>query len=199
MKIRFGSPRPLVGELEPPASWSCLSPGVLGDISTVIFLGAGLSTLVGFTWYLLSGTGPALWLTSDWKSIGLGVGFMLAHELLHWAALPAAVRRRATLGIYAQRAAAFVHFRGNLSKSRSLFVLTLPFVALTIVPLLAAPTLPSLASELSFVAVWNAFGASADLMLATAILREVPKEAKLLWGGPQICWDPKQAAGASNR
>lgn len=163
----------------------------MGDISTVIFVGAGASTLVGFTWYLLSGGRPALWLTPGWESVALGLGFMLAHEFLHMAAIPAAARRHATFGIYAQRAAAFVHFRGRLSKRRSLFYLILPFVALTVAPLLAAPALPALASELSFVAVWNAFASCADLMLATAIRREIPKEATLLWGGRQVYWQLK--------
>jgi hypothetical protein len=181
-----------------PAGWSYLSPHTLGDISTVIFLGAGLSTLVGFIWYLFAGARPALWLTPSWKAVALGLGFMLAHEFLHMAALPASTRQHATLGIYAQRAAAFVHFQGQLSRGRSLFLLILPFVALTVAPLLAAPSLGSFVDEWSFVAVWNAFGSSADLMLAAAIVREVPKDAILIWGGAQVCWKSEQEAGASD-
>jgi len=124
-------------------------------------------------------------------SIVPGIGFTLAHELLHWAARPASARRHATLGIYAQRAAAFIHSRGQVSRRRSLLSLTLPFLALSIAPLLAAPALGHLAKEWSFVALRNAFASCVDLMLATAILREVPEDAMLIWGRPQIYWDPE--------
>lgn len=188
MKIRFVSPNQVASDVSPPAGGKEVSAYAVNDFPTVLLAGAGLATLVGVIWYLLFGVRPSVWVSPSWKSIGLGIAFMVTHELFHVAALPRHARRVAIVGLLAQRAAAFVYFHGTLTKARSVVYLVVPFLALTVLPMLAAVTITGPQPEVSFVALWNAFASCSDLMLAIAVMREVPSGASVLWGGPQLHW-----------
>jgi hypothetical protein len=126
------------------------------------------------------------------------IALLLAHELLHVAALPAAgLSAATTLGFWPKMLTPYVSFAGELPRNRHILVGVTPFLVLSVLPVIAGlsfAVVPPWAVALSTV---NAFGASGDLIGAGLVALQVPSAALVRSKGRETWWCPGRRSEGS--
>ena len=101
---------------------------------------------------------------------------LVAHELLHFLALPKSIDERG-FGVFA--GGAFVSMRGTMTRNRALVVLLAPLTILTGGPLLWGLAIGPVDEHVVFASIWNGGGSIFDLLPSYSLLRQVPAGAVL--------------------
>jgi hypothetical protein len=126
------------------------------------------------------------------------VGLMLLHELLHAVALPRGGSTAATtLGFWPKVMSAYVSYEGELARNRSILVALMPFLVLSVVPLVAGFLLSSAPPWAIALSVLNGLGASADIVGAALIASQVPSSGFVRNRGYETWWRSPRMEGAS--
>ncbi|AQA18792.1 hypothetical protein BST95_11630 [Halioglobus japonicus] len=114
---------------------------------------------------------------------GIG-GFWMApfHEGIHAAAVPARFRESLWFGVWPKRLLMYVFFSAELSVGRMAYILMLPFLLLTVLPMIAtAFTSHETAYFIAAFALGHAMSCGGDFMSLLLILRKTPAKAVLLF------------------
>jgi len=109
-----------------------------------------------------------------------------AHEALHLAMHPRT--GDSIVGFWPSRLLFYTHYHNQLACRRFLFVLLMPGVLLSLVPLLACALTATASAFLAAVSVVNAVFASGDLFAAGLVLARVPRDATLRNKGWRVYW-----------
>lgn len=106
--------------------------------------------------------------------LALGV-LIIAHELIHAASLPkAGLTTATTLGFWPKAATPYVSYEGELSRNRRIVVGVMPFLLLSVLPIVLGLCFSVAPFWLVALSTINAFGASADLIGTGLIAIRVP-------------------------
>jgi Putative zincin peptidase len=197
MRFKLGAP-PESPDFQPEAEgWTLLrqpNPFVLQVVAVPV--AALVAGVLGAAWYFLTPLAatpvtfaprqilvPAL--------VGL-VGLLLVvavHELLHGAGHPGWGFSPATvLGFWPTRLLFYAAYRDVISRNRYLWVGALPFVVLSVAPLLAAALLPVNPIPLFLVSMVNGLCACGDCIIFALIFRQVPRDALIREQGWAVWW-----------
>jgi hypothetical protein len=100
---------------------------------------------------------------------------IIVHELLHALAHPENGRSdKSILGYWPSLMVFYAHYDGVLSKKRFITILVLPFLSLSVLPLIFFIVFRIGSSFLMFVSVFNAIGSCVDLLGVIIIFFQVP-------------------------
>jgi Putative zincin peptidase len=125
---------------------------------------------------------------------------IVVHELLHAVAQPRFGSSDATLiGVWPSRLLFYAHYSGPLSRDRFLGVFVLPFLVMSVLPLLLAAggALPTvLVFPAAWCSTWNAFFCCGDLLGGGLILSQVPRTAIVQNSGWRTYWKPENTGSA---
>ena len=117
------------------------------------------------------------------------IAFMLAHELLH--VVPAVLggsSRHVVVGFWPRHAAPYVAYTGVLSRELQLLSGALPFVVLTVLPLVVALVFRATGYWMATLSVVNMLGSGADVMMVFLLARHVPRRAAIRNQGYSTWW-----------
>ena len=116
------------------------------------------------------------------------VGLVIVHELIHALLHPmAGCSPRSILGFWAALGF-YAHYDGEMSRNRLIACLLMPFLLISLVPLLGSAVAQVSSSWVAFASAFNAFCACVDLLLAGSILIQVPATAIVRFKNWKIFW-----------
>jgi len=128
-----------------------------------------------------------------------GVALLLVHELLHAVALPRfGSSASTTLGFWPKWMTPYISHEGELPRGRNILVALMPFLVLSIAPLVACIIFPPAPLWAVVLSVLNGIGASADLVAATLIAVQVPASGFVRNRAHETWWRTPDTTDASN-
>lgn len=151
-------------------------------------IGLAVSALMVLAWLYLTPvtqhpSAPLLWM-------GLGLLFLFpVHELLHAVIHPFQGRTaNSVLGFWPSRMLFFAHYLGEVSRNRFIAILAMPFLIISILPLLACAVLGHACVTLAYISCLNAFASCGDLLGISLFLSQIPKSASVRNQGWRTYW-----------
>lgn len=113
------------------------------------------------------------------NNIFIGIPFtVIIHELIHTLAHPQNGRSSNTiLGFWPSKMIFYAHYGGILTKQRFITILVLPFIFISILPLILCIFFSIDSYFLMFVSVFNTIGSCVDLLGVIIIFFQVPSTA----------------------
>ena len=196
MRLHLGA---IPDEFTPDESWRPLrEPGPILMQFLAFPIGIAVAGAVGYCWYL---TGlPAGRLKQD-EFLVLLIGIVLSipvlvvvHELLHAVAHPDfGFSRNSIIGAWPSKMLFFAHYSGPLTRDRFLAIFAMPFLVITVLPLVLAATgvLPPLGKlAAAWFSTWNALFACGDIFGFFVILAQIPRRAIVQNKSWRTYWKP---------
>jgi len=114
---------------------------------------------------------------------------IIAHEFLHLLALPRlGMGADTVLGFWPQTMTPYVAYEGETSRARQIVVGLAPFVALSVVPLLAGTLFGPPPLWMVMMSLLNGVGASADIVGAALVVSQVPRLGRVRSKGLATWW-----------
>lgn len=187
MRFHLG-PIPSSPDFQPDESWNSLN-----EFSPWAMQAAALSLGLAFTIFLAT-----LW----WAFTPLGeldlsfselffliLGQIVVHELIHAFASPKCGRSHNTVvGFWPSKLLFYAHYSGELTRNRFLVILLLPFIIISLVPLLFSFLLQTACSWIAFLSVFNGLASCLDIYGAGMILAQIPRNAVIRNQGWKTYW-----------
>ena len=119
------------------------------------------------------------------------LGVIVVHELIHVSIHPKiGSTKDSVIGLWPSRMFIYTIYIGELSKNRCLAILIMPFVALSILPLVFAAMTGVISFWAAYISIVNGFLASGDLLAAFMTIRQFPKGAIIRTKGWSTYWKP---------
>ena len=126
----------------------------------------------------------------------LFAGLVVVHELSHALVHPlAGLSPRSILGFWASLGF-YAHYDGEISRNRLVACLLMPFVLISLVPLLVSALTQVASGWVAFVSALNALCACVDLMLAGSVLFQIPATAIVRFKSWRIFWKEHDTSAA---
>lgn len=191
---------PIPEEPVPDSSWLPIrepGPWLLQAIALPLGLGVAIFTLMCWQWLGLPleihfRAAEALLFLA-----GLALSFPLlfiAHELLHAVVHPHfGTTPKSLIGAWPSRMILYAHYHGAMSRNRFLAVFAMPFLGITVLPLVIAASgllPPSACTVAAWFSSWNAFFACGDYCGIALIFLQIPRAALVQNFGWCSYWKP---------
>jgi hypothetical protein len=111
------------------------------------------------------------------------------HELIHIATYPGAGKSPKTmLAVWPSRMLIYAYYDGELSRNRLIAVFGMPFLLMSIVPLLVSALIGHASVTIAFASVFNALAACVDILGICLLLIQVPRAAIIRNHGWRTYW-----------
>jgi hypothetical protein len=124
-----------------------------------------------------------------WQVFGAATTVLLAGAVLQLCAHPGfGLTRNSVLGFWPSRVLPYTTYLEKVSKARSLVMLLLPFLVLSVAPLLAASVFRLQSGWLVFVSGVAAVSHGAHVLLAVSSAIQLPSDALVAGRGFQTFW-----------
>lgn len=193
MRFHIGSiPEPEGGE--PSGEWNSLSEPkpVMMQLIALPF-GVVFGAIVGALWiYATPVTKNPV--AHPVLMIGGMVALFPIHELMHAIVHPGfGFSRHTTLGLWPSRLLAYAHYDGIISRNRFIAILAMPFLVISILPLLICIVLGHASVTIAFISSLNALGACIDILGICILLFRVPSNAIVRNHGWRTYWNVPQS------
>lgn len=119
---------------------------------------------------------------------------IIVHELLHAAAHPGYGLHPATVvGAWPEKMLFYAHYCGVLKRNQFLIVFAMPFLAISVLPLVIATVgilPPPFASVAAWFSIWNALFACGDVFGFFLVLSQIPSNSIVRNKGWYTYWKP---------
>lgn len=195
MRIHIGA---IPDEFEPDTSWNKIhEPGPLLMQVVAVPIAALLVVSFGYLWSRLGQLSP-LSVPRDYQlgfTAAVVLSFpalILVHEALHAVAHPGyGLQRETIIGAWPRKLLFYAHYSGPLTRDRFLLVFAMPFLVITVLPLIISALgllRPPLGSIFAWFSVWNAFFACGDAVGFLLLLFQVPRDAIVQNKGWRTFW-----------
>ena len=195
MRLHLG---PLPDEFAPDNSWHAIhEPGPILMQFLAIPFGFGAATLSFLLWQVFGlpssmqvrGSDASIFLLTLVLSLAV---LIIVHELLHAIVHPHfGCSPRTVIGAWPSRMLFYAHYSGPLTRDRFLLVFLMPFLVISVLPIVMAAigVIPhSLMFWPAWFSVWNALFASGDLLGIALIFFQVPRAAIVQNQGWRTYW-----------
>lgn len=111
------------------------------------------------------------------------------HELFHASAHPHfGLSEKSILGLWPAKGVFYAHYDGELSRSRAVAVYSMPFIAISISPLLLCAITNRFSGLLAAISIINALVSCVDMLALGLILFQVPANAVIRNNGWKTYW-----------
>jgi hypothetical protein len=197
MTFKFG-PLPESPEFIPDVSWTLIGePSPWGFQLRAIPIAIVTILLLAGLWILLT----PVWLAVTLMTFPLPipifaaclVGVIVTHEVIHVLAQPRVGTSNKTLiGFWPSRMFIYTLYVGELSKKRCLGILVMPFIGISIVPLVYAALARGGNFWLAYISILNGLLASGDILAAIMTVRLVPHDAIIRTKGWLTYWKSRK-------
>lgn len=154
-----------------------------------IFLGIAIAVLL---YYILP---LDYWsIRVKWHTVVILFAMIPVHELIHAFTHPRFGMSNDThIGVWPSKFSILVYFKGERSRTNFLLSLAMPFLVLTVIPLVMIYTVlqdasPLIITDLSLLILANGIGAAGDIIGIFILLTQVPSNAKLKNKGWRTHW-----------
>ncbi len=157
-------------------------------ISLSIGVFVGLS-IVSVFWLLGAEVSPL----TRYENIPLGLAVLIAllpfHELSHVLCFPHfGLSKRTTVGFWPKKLAAYVHYRGSLSRIRYILIALSPLAILSVIPLIITLFKPDSSVLILAVSYINGLASGADILGVLLVLGQVPSNGMIRISGSRGYW-----------
>jgi hypothetical protein len=158
--------------LEEPSAWSLQLRAIpIGIITTIVFI---------FLWLVLTPVGQFLGTMTFPPPILRNalsiVGVIVVHEIIHAVAHPKfGVSKDTVIGFWPSRVFLYTIYIGEQSKNRCVAILIMPFIIISVVPLIFATITQIAPLWLGYVSTFNALLACVDMVAAFMTIRQIPR------------------------
>lgn len=184
--LRIG--RPLPGNFSDDA-WSCMAVFDLRQVLWSFVVGGIVTGCITVLWCWVDNASLPLDSQSPDAIFLLTLAMVICHEALHLLAFPGAgLNANTVIGIWPQLASPYVQYISPMRRNRFLFACILPFLILSILPLILVLAGFEPISYLSWISVGNSVGASSDLFIVGKVLLTVPAGAMVLESDGKVYW-----------
>ena len=150
-------------------------------------------------------TGLWLWRTPAWDHLrsmrwpipipGFVITLILiliCHEFIHALMHPqAGGSRHSVIGFWPSRMLLYAVYNGTVTRQRSLMILLMPLVTLSLVPAILSALLGRYSFWLAYATVLNAFVSAGDVLLILTLFKQVPPGATMNGSGWKSYWQLK--------
>jgi hypothetical protein len=117
------------------------------------------------------------------------LGVIVIHELIHASAHPKiGFSENTVIGFWPSRMFIYTIYVGELTKNRCLAILVLPFVIISIVPLIFATMTQTISFWVAYISILNALLACGDILAAIMTIRHFPNGAIIRTKGWLTFW-----------
>ena len=114
---------------------------------------------------------------------------LLCHEFIHALLHPqAGDSSQSIIGFWPSRMLLYAIYNGAVTRQRYLVTLLMPFVTLSLVPVILAALLDQYTFWLAYATVLNAFVSSGDILETLTIFKQVPTNATMTRSGWTSYW-----------
>jgi hypothetical protein len=116
-------------------------------------------------------------------------GALAIHEFVHLLAHPQlGLSDDSVIGVWPTRGVAYAHYDGEITRNRFLFVIALPFILLSIVPVIFFHLTGHVVMWLAVLALFNGIGSCFDLLVIVILLTQLPSKSVLRNSGWDTYW-----------
>lgn len=123
------------------------------------------------------------------------VGALAVHEFVHLLAHPrCGLSDDSVLGIWPAGGVAYAHYDGEITRNRFLFVIALPFVTLSLGPILLFFATGHVTLWLAVLALFNGIGSCFDILVIGILLIQLPGKSVLRNKGWDTYWRPQNTS-----
>lgn len=186
MQFRLGPP-PVDPAFCPQPPWRPLREPRSVALLTVLALPLGLVVALGFL-LLAVLLQPDQELVLSFDVVGL-VLLLPVHEALHAVVVPGSLAAsRLVIGFWPRALLAYVHYAGELGRTRWLVVTLFPFLVVSLLTLVLSWMVPDWSGPLLSFGLLNALASGGDFLAAILVLAQVPPQARLRNQGWQTYW-----------
>lgn len=117
------------------------------------------------------------------------LGVLIVHEFIHsWAHPKVGFSRNSTIGFFPSRMLLYCVYNGDVSRTRFLVILAMPFVCISLIPMLISAATHTFSFWLAYVTILNAFVSAGDALEIATVVRKVPRSATIRRNGWGYCW-----------
>lgn len=117
------------------------------------------------------------------------VGVLVIHELIHSFMHPkAGFSQHSIIGFYPSRMLLYSVYNGEVTKGRFVTTLMMPFICISIIPILISSIFQTYSFWVAYITVLNAFVAAGDIMEICTVLRQAPRNSSLRRNGWSYYW-----------
>ncbi|MCB0164316.1 MAG: DUF3267 domain-containing protein [Anaerolineae bacterium] len=188
MKIHWGA-IPKDTSFQPEREgWSPIrEPGPLAIQFIAVPVAIVVVGLLGTALYLVWPGGSAS--TSIWLLTAMAILLIPIHEILHAVCFPGGLASPHTvIGIWLSRVLFYAHYEGVMSRTRFLVTFAMPFLVLSLLPIILIGLLRWPALELVALSIVNGAAASGDIIGLILIGVQVPASASVRNRGWRTYW-----------
>jgi hypothetical protein len=119
------------------------------------------------------------------------MGLIVGHEVVHLVALPKyGLTSETVVGFWPQKVTPYVSHEGELSRNRYLIVGLMPFLLLSVVPLLVGLLFAWMPLWLVVLSIINGFISAGDIINAILLVSQTPRSAMVRSKGLETWWRP---------
>lgn len=189
MRFQLGS-IPNSPDFTPDTSWRALrepSPWLLQFIALPV--GVIAAVLIGVLWLTITPLGAVSFEPAWWSFLLAFAGIAVVHEMIHAAVHPfAGFSARSIIGFWPSRLILYAHYDGELSRRRFAVILLMPFLVISLLPLLIAAAAHLTSVWMAFVSTLNALLACVDLLGTGMVLFQIPAKGIVRNQGWKTYW-----------
>lgn len=175
MRFHLGA-IPSSPDFVPDAPWRSLrEPSPWPEKLLLLPVSVVAAAVVAALWFLVTPVRDIA-LAMSWRAYLLSFPcIVVVHEFIHVLVHPMAGRSaRSVLGLWPAGGFFYANYDGELSRSRYVAILLMPLLVISFVPLLVSAAARVSSDWVSFVSIFHAFLAGADLLPAGLVLFQVP-------------------------
>lgn len=192
-KIHIGAP--IIAALPGNTAWGSIPILDQRTLSLSLGVGALAALCTALIWHTCIPSSLPLGAPS-WESIVLVmIALVFGHEAFHLAGFPKfGLAPDTVVGIWPEFGSPYVQHLAPMKRNRFLLSVSLPFVAITIVPILLSLHFSAHVDHLSWISVLNSIGAGSDIVVFAKLVISVPTKSFVVESGKTLHWssNPEQ-------
>jgi len=196
MTFRLG-PLPESPEFTPDESWILVhEPSLPGFQVRAIPIAVVTTVSLAVLWIIFTpiwhDMGALTFPLPILKFIACLLGVLVVHELIHASVHPKiGISENTVIGFWPSRMFIYTVYAGELTKNRCLAILIMPFVMISVVPLVFATITQTTSFWVAYISILNGLLACGDLLAAIMTMRLFPNGAIIRTKGWLTFWKPR--------
>ena len=197
MRFRLG-PLPEAPDFTPDNSWTLVREPTMGGFQLrAIPIAVVTTVLLAVLWIMLTpvrhAIGAHTFPLPIFNFVGCLLGVLVIHELIHASFHPkVGISEDTVIGFWPSRMFIYTIYVGELTRSRCLAILVMPFIMISVVPLVFAAITQTASFWVAYISILNGLLACGDILAAIMTVRLLPNGAITRTKGWLTYWKPRK-------